>query len=195
MNSKAQSVKNLLLVLGMAMALLLINTQLSAQTQVEPAYQCTPCGCSQDNVIVHAAGNCSECGMKLININNPSEGLNYTNLYNYQVCDLIANTEDLLILDVRSEGEYTQRTSQIGRFKGAINIPINQLEKSLKELAEYKGKPILVYCSISARSPRASQLLADAGFTDIHNLIGGLNAWNQAEQETLPCQETYVERK
>lgn len=193
MNSNAQSVKNLVIVIGVVMATLLMCNKLSAQsTVVKAEYKCTPCGCSQDHVIVHEPGNCSNCGMKLININNPSEGLNYTNIFNDQACDLIANTEDLLILDVRSEGEFAQRTSQIGRFKKAINIPITEIETRLNELENHKDKPILVYCSISARSPRVSQILADRGFTKIYNLMGGLNAWNSATAEALPCKDIYL---
>lgn len=193
MNSNAQSVKNLVIVIGVVMATLLMCNQLSAQsTEEKAAYKCTPCGCSQDHLIVHEPGNCSNCGMKLININNPSEGLKYTNIFNDQACDLIANTEELLILDVRSEGEFSQRTSQIGRFKKAINIPITEIENRLSELENHKGKPILVYCSISARSPRVSQILADRGFSKIYNLMGGLNAWNSATAEALPCKDIYL---
>lgn len=192
MNTKAQSVKNLVVVLGMLMAALLMHIELSAQTATPQEYKCTPCGCSQDSVIVHEPGNCSHCGMKLVNIHNPSEGLPYTNLFNYQACNLISSTQGLLILDVRSEGEFAQRTSRIGKFKNAINIPITEIEKRIGELEKYKELPILVYCSVSARSPRVSQLLAENGFSKIYNLMGGLSAWNAANPKDLPCQNSYV---
>lgn len=192
MNTKVQSVKNLLLLLGMLLATFIMFSQ---DVLAQEEYKCTPCGCSEDNTIVHAPGNCRNCGMKLININNPSEALNYTNLFNHQACQLIKETENLIILDVRSEGEFAQRTSQIGRLKKAINIPITDIEERLSELDTHKSKPILVYCSVSARSPRVSQLLADSGFTKIYNLMGGLNAWNTTSIKDLPCKTDYLETK
>ena len=186
-----KKVKNMVLILGIMLASFLVISQ---ESFAQAAYKCTPCGCSQDSVIVHAPGNCSNCGMKLININNPSEGLNYTNLFSEQACELLDHTENLLILDVRSEGEFSQRTTQIGRFKNAINIPITELEKRIGELEKHKEQPILVYCSVSARSPRVSQILADKGYK-IYNLLGGLSAWNLASETALPCKNEFLSKQ
>ncbi|MBO3698052.1 rhodanese-like domain-containing protein [Roseivirga sp. E12] len=192
---KAQKRKNALVVIGVLMALILFTTESVTAQDKKPHYKCTPCGCSQDDVLVAGPGNCSSCGMKLINIHNPDEGLAYNNLNSAQVCELLENNPNVILLDVRSEGEFTQKTSQIGRFKNAINIPVNQIADRLDKLGPYREKTILVYCSISARSPRASAILAENGFTKIKNLMGGLNAWNEQSLEKLPCRDTHTTKQ
>lgn len=193
MKVRAGNIRSLMLILGIMLALILFLSQkIQAQENPDLHYKCTPCGCSADNTLVKGPGNCKTCGMTLINIKNPSEGLNYTNLYANQVCDLLTSNPDILILDVRSEGEFEQRTSKIGHFQNAINIPITEVQSRLDELTPHKHKEILVYCSISARSPRVSKLLADNGFTKIRNLMGGLNAWNQTSLDELPRRDELV---
>ena len=191
------------LAIGIIIGLLLLSTQIGKAQTVVPKdeskleikeYKCTPCGCSQDDVIVHEGGKCKTCGMALINIHDPNEGLNYTNLTAQQVCDLIGSNPKLLLLDVRSKAEFASTTSPLGRFKNAINIPITEIEGRIDELKNYKEKEILVYCSISARSPRVSKILADNGYTKIRNLMDGLNGWHKENTSNLPCQKSAIEK-
>lgn len=187
-----------MIVTGVVLALLLILIQKSnAQTAKasEPQYKCTPCGCSDDDKLVHGPGKCKTCGMKLLNILNPNEGLNYTNITASQLCNLMQANPDLLLLDVRSEPEFEGKISKLGHFKNAINIPIGEISKRLDELEAYKDKEILVHCSISARSPRVSKILADNGFTKIRNLTGGLNLWNNTPEDELPCKNTLLTKQ
>lgn len=133
--------------------------------------------------------------MTLFNIHNPNEGLKYVNIAGIQVCDLISNKPETLLLDVRSKGEFEQKTTQIGRLKSSINIPITEIQDRLKELEAYKDKVILVHCSIGARSPRVSKILADNGFTKVKNLTGGLRAWNLINQKEVPCKNEMTLKK
>ncbi len=192
---KGQKLKNTLVVVGVLLAIILFITQSVKAQDNKPHYKCTPCGCSQDDVLVAGPGNCSSCGMKLINIHNPDEGIAYNNLTSAQVCDLIAKNPEVVLLDVRSEGEFAQRTTKIGRFKNALNIPVGEVAARIDELKQYKEKTILVYCSISARSPRASAILAENGFKKIKNLMGGLNVWNQESIENLPCRDSLTTKQ
>src|ERR1700677_955103 len=86
------------------------------------------------------------------------DNTNFRAIYFKEACDLIAKTPDLLLLDVRSPGEYADTSqsieSRIGRLKGSINISIDSVEKHFNELLPYKGRTILVYCSHSFRSRR-----------------------------------------
>jgi rhodanese-related sulfurtransferase len=104
----------------------------------------------------------------------------HTNIKISDVCDIIKNNKDILILDVRSKEEFegTHSTRHEGRLKGAINININELENRLGELEEYKDKEIIVYCSHAHRSQRASHLLTRNGFTNVKNMLEGISAWN-----------------
>jgi rhodanese-related sulfurtransferase/DNA-directed RNA polymerase subunit RPC12/RpoP len=197
MKLKAQKLKNAIIATGVVLALLVIlmhRAQAQQPQPNEPHYKCSPCGCADDDKLVHGPGNCQTCGMKLFNVLNPSEGLNYTNITATQLCKLIEANPDLVLLDVRSVPEFEGRASQLGHFKNAINIPINEISKRMAELEPYKDKEILVHCSISARSPRVSKLLADNGFTKIRNLMGGLNLWNRTEAAELPCKLELLEK-
>ena len=70
------------------------------------------------------------------------------------------------IVDVRSVAEY-----QGGAYPGAVNIPVQELERRLGEIP--KDKPIVVYCASGGRSAAAERLLRAHGFGDVVN-GGGL---------------------
>lgn len=174
---------------------LCLSTALTIQAQVEESseYICPPCGCESDGKIFDKPGTCHSCNMTLLKKSNMSEGLNYTNITAQELCGIIDENSELVFLDVRSTGEFNQVTSKIGRFENAINIPISEVRDRIDELESYKDREIIVYCSISARSPRVSKILADNGFSEIRNLLGGLNLWNQFEKSDLPCKDRVVD--
>jgi phage shock protein E len=70
------------------------------------------------------------------------------------------------VLDVRTPGEF-----QSGAYPGALNIPVQELDRRLGELR--KDRPIVVYCASGMRSASAERLLRDRGFEDVVN-GGGL---------------------
>jgi hydroxyacylglutathione hydrolase len=84
-----------------------------------------------------------------------------------------------VLIDVRFPGEWAQ-----GALPGAINIPLDQLEERLAEIP--RGRPVAVYCQSGMRSSTATSLLAQAGFTDVLDLIGGYTGWN-VTQEPAPA--------
>jgi phage shock protein E len=74
------------------------------------------------------------------------------------------------LLDVRSPEEYAN-----GHLPGAVNIPVQQLDRRLAEV----GPPdheLVVYCRSGHRSGRATEILRQHGFTKVHNL-GPMTAW------------------
>ena len=119
------------------------------------------------------------------------DNTNYKAIYFKEACDLIAKTPDLLLLDVRSPGEYADTSqfigSRIGRLKGAINISVDSVEKHYNDLLSYKGKTILVYCSHSFRSRKVSKFLADSGFTKVYSLNGGMTEIDREPDAAFPC--------
>lgn len=84
---------------------------------------------------------------------------------------LTENPEQIILLDVRTEGEYNAEY-----IPGAINIPLSDLENRLGELD--KSKMIIVYCKSDSRSITASETLAQHGFI-VYNMEGGINAWKE----------------
>ena len=87
----------------------------------------------------------------------------------------LMNREDALVIDVRDAGEFAA-----GHVPNARHIPLADLEKRLGELESFKDKPVIVNCQSGGRSVNACAVLAKAGFTRVHNLDGGIQAWEQA---------------
>lgn len=80
--------------------------------------------------------------------------------------------EDVIVLDVRSNYEH-----QVGRFKNAITLDIEnfrEFPEKINELAQYKDKKILTYCTGGIKCEKASALLLKEGFKDVYQLHGGI---------------------
>jgi rhodanese-related sulfurtransferase len=104
--------------------------------------------------------------------------------------------KDMVILDVRTRGEYNDTASNrhlnLGHIKSAINIPLQDLQQkpeALKELEQYKDKEIYVICSHSYRSRTISKLLLQNNFTSIINVQGGMSEWFRNYDEMEPYAE------
>lgn len=70
--------------------------------------------------------------------------------------------EGALILDVRTKEEFSR-----GHIKGAVNIPLNQLNKQLYKIKS-KEKPVITCCASGMRSASAKSILRANGF-DAYN--------------------------
>ncbi|MEY3678560.1 MAG: hypothetical protein RI924_701 [Bacteroidota bacterium] len=80
--------------------------------------------------------------------------------------------EDVVILDVRSDYEHT-----LGRFKNAVTLDIENFRdfpEKINELAQYKDKKILTYCTGGIKCEKASALLLHEGFKEVYQLHGGI---------------------
>ncbi len=81
------------------------------------------------------------------------------------------NNEDFVFIDVREQNEYDQFNL------GAKLIPLGTLPSSLSELENYKEKEIVVHCRSGARSANAKNYLAQMGYKNVRNLLGGVLRW------------------
>ncbi|UCE29399.1 MAG: hypothetical protein JSV85_01310 [Candidatus Bathyarchaeota archaeon] len=101
----------------------------------------------------------------------------YTSTDVYTAYDMIMNGSfpDIVVLDVRRQDEY-----DVGHIYGAIWIPHTELEGRIDELADHKNHEIIVYCKSGVRSAIASDILDSHGFTEIYNMLGGIQAWQSA---------------
>jgi len=79
-----------------------------------------------------------------------------------------------LLLDVRTPAEFNN-----GHIKNAILIPVQELQKRVGELSEYKHHDILIYCATGNRSTVASKILIDNGFKRIINMRYGIYGWSK----------------
>jgi molybdopterin/thiamine biosynthesis adenylyltransferase/rhodanese-related sulfurtransferase len=88
--------------------------------------------------------------------------------------------EDVFVLDVREPHEY-----QIVNL-GAPLIPVGELPNRVGELAAQKNREIVVHCKTGGRSQKAALALKQAGFTNVSNLTGGITAWAEKIDHSLP---------
>lgn len=84
---------------------------------------------------------------------------------------LMDDQTDLYLLDVREPFER-----EIAKIKGSTSIPLGELESRLAELP--RDRKIAVHCKLGGRSARAVDILRAAGFTDVWNVAGGIEAWS-----------------
>ena len=84
------------------------------------------------------------------------------------------------LLDVREPHEYAIVNM------GAPLIPVGQLATRLDEIPVSKDAEIVVHCKSGGRSQTASKTLAGAGFTNVKNLAGGITAWADRIDKSLP---------
>lgn len=83
---------------------------------------------------------------------------------------LMDRGQSLQLVDVREPSEYA-----ICRIEGSKPIPLGFLREQLHELKN--DSPIIVYCHHGFRSANATAVLKQAGFSDVRNLEGGIEAW------------------
>ena len=88
--------------------------------------------------------------------------------------------EDVFVLDVREPYEVPIASL------GAPLIPLGELAKRVDELAAQKDRNIVVHCRSGGRSQKAALVLKNAGFTHVENLAGGILAWADKIDPTLP---------
>ncbi len=86
--------------------------------------------------------------------------------------------DDLFILDVREPHEY-----QICNLKGHL-IPLGELPRRVHELDS--SREIIAHCRSGKRSAEAVDFLRKAGFRKILNLKGGILAWSDEVDPTVP---------
>jgi sulfur-carrier protein adenylyltransferase/sulfurtransferase len=98
-----------------------------------------------------------------------------------ELAALRARGEEHLLLDVRRRDEW-----ETARIDGAELLPLDQLEARLAELADWKDRRVIAHCHHGARSARACEILAAAGFTNLTNLVGGIDAWSLTVDPGVP---------
>lgn len=89
--------------------------------------------------------------------------------------------EDFLLLDCREPSEYA--TAQIA---GSVLIPMREIPQRLAELEAHKQGRIVVHCHHGGRSARVTEFLRSHGFQGAQNMSGGIDAWSQLIDPTVP---------
>ena len=85
---------------------------------------------------------------------------------------LLINREDAHVIDVREAAEFAA-----GHLPDAKNVPLAKLSDRIADIEKFKDKPVIVCCASGMRSSKACAELGKLGFTKVHNLEGGVDAW------------------
>jgi len=123
---------------------------------------CKLCG---DSPSIHSVSNPETLASPTCEMNS--------DLPTLSVSDLKARLDagfDGLLIDVREPDEHA-----VAHIEGSRLIPLATLPDALPGLD--KNQEILVHCKAGGRSARAVQAMIDAGFTNVTNVAGGMDAW------------------
>ncbi len=91
----------------------------------------------------------------------------------------LINHKNALVVDVRTEKEYKE-----GHVMNALHIPLGMLDDRIQELQAYKNHAVVMVCRSGARSAQAATKLKKQGFVDVHNIGGGMLAWERVKLPT-----------
>ena len=81
--------------------------------------------------------------------------------------------DDVVLLDVREPSEYAE-----GHIPGVALIPMGEVPNRLSEIP--KDKTVIVTCRSGNRSGQIAEYLRQQGYDDVHNMKGGILAWQDA---------------
>jgi rhodanese-related sulfurtransferase len=110
----------------------------------------------------------------LRNLFAPARSTGVATLRSADLQQRLANHEKLYLLDVRSSEEFAYD----GHIAGSRLIPLPALSARLDELP--KDTSIICICRSGNRSQVAAEMLVRQGFTNVSNLVGGMQGWQQA---------------
>lgn len=96
------------------------------------------------------------------------------------VADFEADT--VCLLDVRDDWEL-----QIAALDRVVHIPMDEVPQRLEELSNaVAGRHLVVVCRSGARSMAVANFLNQQGFEDVSNLDGGILAWSEQVDPSIP---------
>jgi molybdopterin/thiamine biosynthesis adenylyltransferase/rhodanese-related sulfurtransferase len=118
------------------------------------------------------------CGMPMHDHDEGSAGVDW-DITASELAERMKKEDGLKIIDVREPHEL-----EISHIEGAQLLPLGQLASRLSELNS--ADEIVLMCKAGTRSARALEILYSAGFRKMKNLKGGINAWAQDIDPSLP---------
>lgn len=88
--------------------------------------------------------------------------------------------DEFLLIDVRENTEYL-----VSNLDGQ-HIPLGELPSRLDEINVDKDAEVIMMCRSGGRSGRAVGIMESNGFTNVHNLKGGITAWSNEIDPSIP---------
>lgn len=96
--------------------------------------------------------------------------------------EMILDSRQVVILDVRPTPEFR---GTAGHIAGALNAPMDTIERQLPELLPYQNQTVLLYGNGDADGAVAARLLIVAGFRNVVHISGGLRGWIEHGYRTV----------
>lgn len=90
-----------------------------------------------------------------------------------------AGRDKPLLLDVREPWEW-----QAARLEGSLHIPMREVPGRLGEVDP--GREVVAICHHGGRSQQVAMFLEKNGFSKVHNLRGGVDAWSRTVDPAVP---------
>jgi adenylyltransferase/sulfurtransferase len=118
------------------------------------------------------------CGMPMHDHDEGSAGAEWDVTVS-ELAELLKGDNPPHLIDVREPHEL-----QITALEGADLYPLGQLAARLSELDT--AEELVLFCKGGTRSTRALELLVGAGFRKVKNLKGGINAWAEEIDPSMP---------
>ena len=102
--------------------------------------------------------------------------LNLPDTVDVQTVAEIMNRDDVVLIDVREQSEYDE-----AHIPGVTLIPLGQVPQRLAEIPT--DKTVIMTCRSGNRSGQATDFLRENGCDNVHNMSGGIGAWQAAGLE------------
>jgi len=96
-----------------------------------------------------------------------------------EVKAMLDRGDSFVLLDVREPHEY-----QIASIPGAKLVPLGEVARRLDEFD--KNADIVIHCKSGMRSAKACGILKQAGFEHVRNMKGGILAWSDQVDPSVP---------
>ena len=91
--------------------------------------------------------------------------------------ELLAKEGELVVLDVRTPGEY-----EAGHIENSVLLDYKAEDFATRLAALERDAVYLVHCESGGRSSKAFNQMKELGFTSLYHLDGGMRAWRAADQ-------------
>ncbi len=85
------------------------------------------------------------------------------------------------LIDVREPDEWA-----MAKIADAELLPLSQWPAIAQEKLTNPDEALLIQCHHGGRSAQAAAFLIRAGFTNVHNVAGGIDAWSQEVDPSVP---------
>jgi len=102
-----------------------------------------------------------------------AETLDLADTVDVQTVASVKDRVDVVVLDVREQDEY-----DTGHIPGVVLIPMGEVPNRLAEIPT--DKEVIVTCRSGNRSGQITDFLRQQGYGNVHNMEGGILAWEAA---------------